>query len=573
MRQVLVTLVFIAMSSHASAELPTVLLLGDSIREGYAPLVAKKLEGVAIVFSPKQNCGDTAMTKRLLDGWLAESKPLIVHWNNGLHDLKRSKKTAMYQVPLPDYSANLKIIAEAIRKVTPHVLFAATTPIVDDRHAATDAAFNWFDKDVRAYNEKAVETLLPLGIPIHDLNRIVHDGDPAKLLSKDGAHFTPEGYERLADAVADSIKRKLAILSPTVLKAPASGPDAVAAYRKAEAEQDALVPEIYKTLPFPAFDIPADKDAWAKRRPDVKAKVVAALGDLPPRPATPKAHLVSAERHPGFRLERLRIFNGIDGTMSAMMLIPDGVTKPAPTIFWQHSSSFNHTQLLTPNTNGGAEPLGITFVKRGWVVFAADAAWYGERAGKGPSGTAELTVNQQASQMKYNLLFGRTLWGMFVRDDLVALDYLCTRPEVDVKHIGTTGISMGSTRSWWLAALDDRIACTVGVACLTRYENLIKHGQLRQHGVYYFADGLLKHFDTEGVISLIAPKPVLFLTGELDAGSPADGIRTIEEKAGGTYRALGIADRFRSIRYPDIGHTYTPTMRKEMLDWFDRWMK
>ena len=182
-------------------------------------------------------------------------------------------------------------------------------------------------------------------------------------------------------------------------------------------------------------------------------------------------------------------------------------------------------------------------------------------------------MNQQASQMKYNLLFGRTLWGMFVRDDLVALDYLCTRPEVDIKHIGTTGISMGSTRSWWLAALDDRIACAVGVACLTRYENLIKHGQLRQHGVYYFADGLLKHFDTEGVISLIAPKPVLFLTGELDAGSPADGIRTIEEKAGGTYRALGASDRFRSIRYPDIGHTYTPTMRKEMLDWFDRWLK
>ncbi len=573
MQQFIMTLAYIAVSLPASAELPTVLLLGDSIREGYAPIVAKKLEGIAIVISPRQNGGDTAMTKRLLDGWLAESKPLIVHWNNGLHDLKRSKKTALYQVPLPDYSANLKIVAETIRKVTPHVLFAATTPIVDDRHAATDAAFNWLDKDVCEYNEKAAETLLPLGIPIHDLYRIVQAGDPAKLLGKDGAHFTPEGYERLADAVADSIQRKLAILSPTVLKAPASGPDAVASYRKAEAEQDALVPEIYKTLPFPTFEIPADKDTWAKRRPDVKAKVVASLGDLPPRPATPKAHLVSVERHPGFRLERLRIFNGIDGTMSAMMLIPDVVTKPAPTIFWQHSSSFHHPQLLTPNMNGGAEPLGITFVKRGWVVFAADAAWYGERAGKGPSGSAELTVNQQASQLKYNLLFGRTLWGMFVRDDLVALDYLCTRPEVDVKHIGTTGISMGSTRSWWLAAIDDRIACTVGVACLTRYENLIKHGQLRQHGVYYFADGLLKQFDTEGVISLIAPKPVLFLTGELDAGSPADGIRTIEAKAGGTYRVLGASDRFRSIRYPDIGHTYTPTMRKEMLGWFDRWMK
>ena len=34
----------------------------------------------------------------------------------------------------------------------------------------------------------------------------------------------------------------------------------------------------------------------------------------------------------------------------------------------------------------------------------------------------------------------------------------------------------------------------------------VRHGQLRQHGTYYFVNGLLKHFDTEGVISLIAPR-------------------------------------------------------------------
>src|SRR2546423_9129255 len=116
---------------------------------------------------------------------------------------------------------------------------------------------------------------------------------------------------------------------------------------------------------------------------------------------------------------------------------------------------------------------------------------------------------------------------------------------------------MGTTRSWWLAAGDDRIACTVGVACLTRYENLLHHGQLRQHGTYYFVNGLLKHFDTEGVVALIAPRPVLFLTGDLDAGSPADGIAVIEQKAGAVYRTVGAAERVRSLRYPDVGQTYT----------------
>src|SRR5512137_2433546 len=128
---------------------------------------------------------------------------------------------------------------------------------------------------------------------------------------------------------------------------------------------------------------------------------------------------------------------------------------------------------------------------------------------------------------------------MFVRDDQIALDYLVLRPEVDRYRIGATGMSMGSTRAWWLAAVDERIASVAGVACLTRYQNLIAHGQLRQHGVYYFVDGLLRQFDTEGVIALIAPRPFLALTGDMDAGSPADGIRVIEDRAGALYRMLG----------------------------------
>jgi hypothetical protein len=132
---------------------------------------------------------------------------------------------------------------------------------------------------------------------------------------------------------------------------------------------------------------------------------------------------------------------------------------------------------------------------------------------------------------------------------------------------------MGSTRAWWLAAMDDRVAAVVGVACLTRYQNLIAHGQLRQHGVYYFVDGLLRHFDTEGVLALIAPRPYLALTGELDAGSPADGIRVLEDRVGRVYGALEAAERFRSVRYPEVGHTYTPQMRAEMLAWFGRWLR
>jgi lysophospholipase L1-like esterase len=563
----------LAQPPQPKADLPRVLLLGDSIRLGYAPLVAKKLAGKAEVVSPPENAADTANTLKMLDQWLADARPAVVHFNCGLHDLKLDRKTKSHQVPLDQYRANLKAIVERLREATPHVIFASTTPILDDRHAARKAGFDRLDTDVRTYNARAIREMGRLGVPVNDLYEVVRDGGSADLLDKDGTHYTPAGNERLADAVADSIRRQLAVLSPPKLKAPASGPEAVKAYKAAEAANDAFVPEVFRQMKVPEFPVPASGADWEKRRADVKAKVLASLGELPPRPAKLQARLVSVERRNGFTLRRLRIDNGVDGVMSAMLLVPDELKPPAPAVLWLHSSSYDHTQLLMPNTNGGEEPLGITLVKRGYVVFAPDAAWYGDRAGQGPAGPRELTREQQDSLHKYHLWFGRTLWGMFVRDDQVALDYLCSLPFVDTTRIGATGMSMGSTRSWWLAAVDDRIACTVGVACLTRYENLLKHGQLRQHGTYYFVNGLLRHFDTEGVVALIAPRPVLFLTGELDAGSPADGIVVIEEKAGGVYKAVGVGERFRSVRYPDIGHTYTPAMRKEMLAWFDKWLK
>ena len=558
----------------AKPSLPRVLLLGDSIRLGYAPLVAQRLDGVAEVISPKENGADTEFTLKMLNSWLDDGKPVVVHLNCGLHDLKLSAKTKTHQVPLDDYEKNLATIVERIRanSKSARIVFASTTPIHDERHRARKSDFDRTDRDVQAYNDRAAKVMRGLGVPIDDLYRIVTDGGVAALLGPDGTHYTAAGNERLADAVADCIRRQLKLLNPTVLKSPASGPGAAKAYRDAEAASDALVPTAFRKMTAPEFRLPENATDWAAKRPDVKAKVLASLGDLPPRPSKPRAHLVSAEIHPGFKLERLRIDNGVNGVMSALLLVPDNLKGPAPAILWLHSSSFDHTQLLQPNTNGGEEPLGVTFVKRGWVVFAPDAAWYGDRAGQGPAGFRELTREQMDSLHKYHLWYGRTLWGMFVRDDQVALDYLCTRPEIDTGRIGATGMSMGSTRSWWLAAVDDRVSCVVGVACLTRYQNLLKHGQLRQHGTYYYVNGLLKHFDTEAVVSLIAPRPVLFLTGELDAGSPADGIVAIEEKAGTLYRTVQAGGSFKSIRYPEIGHTYTPQMRAEMLAWFDKWL-
>lgn len=558
----------------AAKELPRVVLVGDSIRLGYAPLVAKRLEGIAVVISANENGEDSRNVLKNFGDWVVKQKPDVVQINCGLHDLKINSQSKLYQVPLADYEANLRTLAARLRKETSApVIFANTTPIHDARHAKRLAGFDRFAADVQRYNAVAERVMSESGIPVNDLHGIVERAGVEILLDADGTHYTPAGSERLADAVTDSVLRQLSVARMKAAPPVTPNPNAAEQYRKNEAANDALVPTKYKNPPIGKFAIPASAEAWAKERPDVLKKVVSSLGDMPPRPSPVKARIVSRELRPGYTLERIAIDNGLDEEIGALVLVPSGLTKPAPAVMWLHSSTPDKNQVITPNTNGGAEPLGEALVKRGYVIFAPDACWYGERSGQGPAGAIETVRFQEATLHKYHQLFGRTLWGMFVRDDQCALDYLAMRKEVDVARIGVTGMSMGSTRSWWLAAVDDRIACTVGIACLTRFENLIRHGQLRQHGVYYYPHGLLKHFDTEGVLALIAPRPYLALTGDLDAGSPADGIRVLDEKVSAIYSVLNAKDRFRNVLYPDTGHLVTPAMRAETIAWLDRWLR
>ncbi|MGE3818499.1 MAG: GDSL-type esterase/lipase family protein [Isosphaeraceae bacterium] len=554
--------------------LPKVVLVGDSIRMGYAPRVAERLAGKAVVISPEENGGDSANVRAHLDEWVVAQRPDVVHLNCGLHDLKRSKKDGTHQVELDRYTENLRRIVARIRERTDATLvFASTTPILDDRHARRGADFDRTEADVRKYNAAAIAVMRKLGVPVHDLHWVVERGGVETMLGADGTHYTAAASDRLAEAVADCVQRHLTIHRYRPLPKPASGPDAARTYAQNASKRDALVPEAYRRLKVGEFRVPEDAEEWKARRPEVLKTVVESLGDLPPRPNPPRARVVSRELRAGYTLERIAISNGVDGEVSALLLVPEGRTDPVPAILWLHSSTPDKTQVIIPDTNGGAEPLGEAFVKAGYAVLAPDAYWHGDRVGTGPSGAAESGRVEQEDLFKLNMWLGRTLWGMFVRDDQVALDYLCGRPEVDASRIGATGMSMGSTRAWWLAAVDERVAAVSAVACLTRYQNLVAHGELRAHGVYYFVDGLLRHFDTEGVLALIAPRPLLALTGELDAGSPADGVRALERAVGGTYQAIGAEERFRNVLYPEVGHAYTPEMRAETIAWFAKWLR
>ena len=160
---------------------------------------------------------------------------------------------------------------------------------------------------------------------------------------------------------------------------------------------------------------------------------------------------------------------------------------------------------------------------------------------------------------------------MMVYDSIRAMDYICARPDVDANRIGTIGLSMGSTMAWWVAALDERIAVCVDICCLTDFHELIRTNGLDFHGIYYYVPNLLKEWTTAKINALIAPRPHLALAGDYDKLTPAKGLDVIDAELKDVYAKAGVPEAWKLLRYP-CGHVETHDMRRQIQDWFKRYL-
>ena len=328
-------------------------------------------------------------------------------------------------------------------------------------------------------------------------------------------------------------------------------------------------------LRVPELTIPATVAEWKAQRKTIRETLWSAMGDLPPRPKVPAVQILSREDKGSYVLEKFQFDNEAGAVVPGYFLIPKNGKSKHPAIYYCHWHGGNYdlgkNEIFTTHHTPQIPAEALT--RLGYAVIAIDTYCFGERSGKGPGGPEETGSAEELSTSKYELWFGRSLWGMMVRDDLMALEYLFSRPEIDVTNVAATGISMGATRTWWMMALDERIKTGVAVGCLTRYQDLIAEQKLKYHGIYYFMPGVLKYFDSEGIISLIAPRPVLFMTGDEDPGSPVNGILKIEEVLKRIYALYGAEAEFKNIIYPNTAHVYTPVMWENMLQWMQSQLK
>ncbi len=288
------------------------------------------------------------------------------------------------------------------------------------------------------------------------------------------------------------------------------------------------------------------------------------LGDLPSKSYEITCKKIYEQEHEHYFLEKLVLdLNGID-EVPAYFVKPKNCRAPYPTILFNHSHGGNYTlgknELIESNSYLQETPYAEALAKLGYASLCIDCWGFGERF-----------VKKESELFKEMLWNGKVMWGMMVYDSLRAIDYLSSRPDVDSTRIGTVGMSMGSTMSWWVAALDTRIKVCVDLCCLTDFHTLVETRGLDGHGIYYYVPRLLKSFTTAEINSLITPRPHLSLAGNLDSLTPAKGLDIIDEELKKVYEKERASDSWKLLRY-DVGHIENAEMRTQVLSFFKKWL-
>jgi len=188
-----------------------------------------------------------------------------------------------------------------------------------------------------------------------------------------------------------------------------------------------------KAGPLPELSIPNSTRAWQTKREQIRAELWQLLGRLPARPTVPHVQTLSREDRGEYIIEKFQFDNGAGDIVPGYLLLPKGASGKVPAILychWHGGEYDNGKEELFRSEHIPVQP-GPALAARGYAVLGVDACSFGERNGHGPGGPAEKGSAGEMTASKFNLWVGRTLWGMILRDDLMALDYLVSRPEVD----------------------------------------------------------------------------------------------------------------------------------------------
>lgn len=184
-------LAILGLSACGSNDRPrplNVLIISDSIGQGYAPYLKRMMsdDKSAVVQTPLANIRSSENGVKILDQSLNWGpKWDVITFNVGLHDIRLG-------VSVDEYKKNLRNIAKRIRKTGAVPVFFTTT------HSPRE------ETDRAEFNEAAREVMSELKIGVYDLGKF-SESQIEMHINPINVHWTKEGSKRLAGFVRDAI--------------------------------------------------------------------------------------------------------------------------------------------------------------------------------------------------------------------------------------------------------------------------------------------------------------------------------------------------------------------------------
>lgn len=298
--------------------------------------------------------------------------------------------------------------------------------------------------------------------------------------------------------------------------------------------------------PFPIDRFP-DADAWLEYRHNLRQRVQEVLGFHLYQSCELAARTTGVLERDDYCIEKVLFYSQPDVPVTANLYLPNALAAPAPAILHPHGHW---------GFGKAAEPVQkrcIWLARHGFVSLAPDGWGFGERAATGHRYEQALALT------------GASIAGLETWDNQRALDYLCTRPEVDPSRLGVTGCSGGGLQTTLLVATDDRLAAAAAVCFPVTWHSLFSTDV--SHCLCNFIPNIYRYADVPELLATFAPNPLLHVTARRDRSFPPGGARECFARASAYWQLLGCAENARYLEVDDE-HGYSQPMREAMYGWF-----
>lgn len=187
------------------ANRPRVLLIGDSILNGYKKQVISSLEGKAYVdawVNPHHQSEN--LNKVLLPAVLANGPYEVVHFNMGLHGWTEGRIVDGTFEPLT--KGYVQMLRDKLPKA--RLVWASSTPVTT-RGKPSDLQFEpMINPIIIEHNRMAAKVMAEMKVPVNDFYALL--SGKLKLAKGDRFHWTGAAYKLLGESATKSVLRALA---------------------------------------------------------------------------------------------------------------------------------------------------------------------------------------------------------------------------------------------------------------------------------------------------------------------------------------------------------------------------